>query len=70
MLEGHFALRAAFWSPLLALLNAARHAELAGLTVANIKTEPETQTPLLFVTKRTSSHCLKKVACTWSIMTN
>jgi hypothetical protein len=38
----------------------ARQAELAGLTVANVKTEPETQTPLLFVTKRTSSHCLKK----------
>jgi hypothetical protein len=38
----------------------ARQAELAGLTVANVKTEPETQAPLLFVTKRTSSHCLKK----------
>ena len=37
----------------------ARQAELVGLTVANVKTEPETQTPLLFVTKRTSSHCLK-----------
>ena len=43
-------------------------AELAGLAVANVESEPETQMPLLFVTKRTSSHCLKKVACTWSIM--
>ena len=33
----------------------ARQAELAGLTVANVKTEPETQTPLLFITKRTFS---------------
>jgi len=35
--------------------------------VANVESEPETQMPLLFVTKRTSSH-FKKVACTWSIM--
>ncbi|MBR1281587.1 site-specific integrase [Bradyrhizobium sp. AUGA SZCCT0177] len=45
---------AAFWLPLLALFNGARQAELAGLTVADVKTEPETQTPLLFVTKQTS----------------
>jgi hypothetical protein len=55
---GTLRVRAAFWLPLLALFNA-RQAELAGLTVANVKTEPETQTPLLFVTKRRSSHCLK-----------
>ncbi len=45
---------AAFWLPLLALLNGARQAELAGLTVADVKTETETQTPLLFITKQTS----------------
>ena len=52
-------MRAAFWLPLPPLFNARVRLNWRGLTVANVKTEPETQTQLLFVTKRRSSHCLK-----------
>lgn len=41
---------AAFWLPLLALFNGARQAELAGLTVADIRAEPETGAPLFYIT--------------------
>jgi hypothetical protein len=59
--------RAAFWLPLLALFSA-RVRLNCGAHCGQVETERETHTPLLFVPKRTSSHCLKKVACTWSIM--
>jgi integrase len=39
---------AAFWLPLLALFVGARQAEIAGLTAADVQTEPETLTPLLY----------------------
>jgi integrase len=45
---------AAFWLPLLALLTGARQGELAGLTAADVQTEPETLTPLLFITEKLS----------------
>jgi integrase len=45
---------AAFWLPLLSLFNGARQAELAGLTVADVKIEPETLTPLFYVTTQAS----------------
>jgi integrase len=45
---------AAFWLPLLALFTGARQAELAGLTVADIQREPETSTPLFYITSQTS----------------
>ena len=45
---------AAFWLPLLALFNGARQAELAGVTVADVRAEPETLTPLFYVTTQAS----------------
>jgi integrase len=45
---------AAFWLPLLALFNGARQAELAGLTVADVQDEPETATPLFYITSQAS----------------
>jgi len=45
---------AAYWLPILALFSGARQAELAGLTVASIQREPETQTPLLCITAQES----------------
>jgi integrase len=45
---------AAFWLPLLSLFNGARQAELAGLTAADVQTEPETSTPLLYITAQAS----------------
>jgi integrase len=45
---------AAFWLPLLALFTGARQAELAGLTVADVQNEPETSTPLLYITSQAS----------------
>jgi integrase len=44
----------AFWLPLLALFTGARQAELAGLTAASVQTEPETLTPLLYITAQAS----------------
>jgi hypothetical protein len=44
----------AFWLPLLALFNGARQAELAGVTVADVRVEPETLTPLFYVTTQIS----------------
>jgi hypothetical protein len=44
---------AGFWLPVLALFTGARQAELGSLTVANVQTDAETATPLLyFVTQR------------------
>jgi hypothetical protein len=51
--------RAAFWLPLPALFNARVRLNWRGSLWPMSRQEPETQTPLLFVTKRTSSHCLK-----------
>jgi len=45
---------AAFWLPLLALLTGARQAELAGLTATDVQLDPETSTPLLFITEKVS----------------
>ena len=45
---------AAFWLPLLALFTGARQAELAGLTGADVQDEPETATPLLYITSQAS----------------
>ena len=45
---------AAFWLPLLALFTGARQGELAGLAAADVQTEPETGTPLLFITEKLS----------------
>jgi integrase len=45
---------AAFWLPLLALFTGARQAELAGLTVADVQDEPETSTPLFYITSQAS----------------
>jgi integrase len=45
---------AAFWLPLLSLFNGARQAELASLTAADVQTEPETSTPLLYITAQAS----------------
>jgi integrase len=45
---------AAFWLPLLSLFNGARQTELASLTVADVQTEPETSTPLLYITTQAS----------------
>jgi integrase len=45
---------AAFWLPLLALFTGARQAELAGLTVADVQEEPETSTPLFYITSQAS----------------
>jgi integrase len=45
---------AAFWLPLLSLFNGARQAELAGLTTADVQEEPETSTPLLYITSQAS----------------
>jgi integrase len=45
---------AAFWLPLLALFTGARKAELAGLTVADVQVEPETATPLFYITSQAS----------------
>jgi integrase len=45
---------AAFWLPLLTMFNGARQAELAGLTVADVQQEPETSTPLLYITAQAS----------------
>jgi integrase len=45
---------AAFWLPLLSLFNGARQAELASLTAADVQTEPETSTPLLYITSQAS----------------
>ena len=45
---------AAFWLPLLALFNGARQAELASLTAADVQTEPESSTPLLYITAQAS----------------
>jgi integrase len=44
----------AFWLPLLALFTGARQAELAGLTVADVQQEPETSTPLFYITSQAS----------------
>jgi integrase len=45
---------AAFWLPLLSLFNGARQTELASLTVADVQTEPETSTPLFYITTQAS----------------
>jgi integrase len=45
---------AAFWLPLLSLFNGARQTELASLTVADVQQEPETSTPLLYITAQAS----------------
>jgi integrase len=45
---------AAFWLPLLSLYNGARQTELANLTVADVQTEPETSTPLFYITAQAS----------------
>jgi integrase len=45
---------AAFWLPMLALFTGARQGELTGLTAADVQTEPETLTPLLFITEKLS----------------
>jgi integrase len=45
---------AAFWLPLLALFTGARQAELAGLTAADVQDEPETSTPLFYITSQAS----------------
>jgi integrase len=45
---------AAFWLPLLALFTGARQAELAGLTAADVQEEPETSTPLFYITSQAS----------------
>jgi integrase len=45
---------AAFWLPLLALFTGARQAELAGLTVADVQDDPETSTPLFYITSQAS----------------
>jgi integrase len=45
---------AAFWLPLLSLFNGARQAELASLTAADVQTESETSTPLLYITAQAS----------------
>ncbi len=45
---------AAFWLPLLALFNGARQAELSSLTVADVQDEPETSTPLFYITSQAS----------------
>jgi integrase len=45
---------AAFWLPLLALFTGARQAELAGLTTADVQIEPETSSPLLYITSQAS----------------
>jgi integrase len=45
---------AAFWLPLLSLFNGGRQAELAGLTAADVQTEPETSTPLFYITAQAS----------------
>jgi integrase len=45
---------AAFWLPVLALFTGARQAELASLTVADVQEEPETSTPLLYITSQAS----------------
>jgi integrase len=45
---------AAFWLPLLSLFNGARQAELASLTAADVQTESETATPLLYITVQAS----------------
>jgi integrase len=44
----------AFWLPVLALFTGARQAELAGLTVADVQQEPETTTPLFYITSQAS----------------
>jgi integrase len=43
-----------FWLPLLALFTGARQSELAGLTVADVQEEPETATPLFYITSQAS----------------
>jgi integrase len=45
---------AAFWLPLLSLFNGARQTELASLTVADVQQEPETSSPLLYITTQAS----------------
>jgi hypothetical protein len=45
---------AAFWLPLLALFTGARQGELAGLTAADVQIDPESSTPLLFITEKAS----------------
>ncbi len=45
---------AAFWLPLLSLFNGARQTELASLTVGDVQTEPETSTPLFYITTQAS----------------
>jgi integrase len=45
---------AAYWLPLLSLFNGARQTEPASLTAADVQTDPETATPLLFITAQAS----------------
>jgi integrase len=45
---------AAFWLPLLSLFNGARQTELASLTVSDVQIEPETSTPLFYITTQAS----------------
>jgi len=45
---------AAFWLPILSLYNGARQTELASLIAADVQTEPETSTPLLYITTQAS----------------
>jgi integrase len=45
---------AAFWLPLLALFTGARQGELAGLTAADVQIDPDSSTPLLFITEKAS----------------
>ena len=45
---------AAFWLPLLSLFSGARQTELASLTATDVQTEPETSTPLFYITTQAS----------------